>query len=201
MMEPTLIAQDDTDACDLPALRLGDHGAFERLVRRHAANLLVVTRRLLGDEHEAQDAVQDAFASAFRALPKFEAESRLSTWLHRIAVNAALMRLRTRRRRSEVAIESLLPTFDRTGHRIVTRAAWSESAETLLERAETRDLVRKSITRLPDHFRAVLLLRDIDQIDTAATAALLGITPVAVKVRLHRARQALRQLLEQELPR
>lgn len=201
MMEPTLIAQDDPDVSDLPALRAGDAAAFARLVHAHAAHLLAVTRRLLGDEHEAQDALQDAFISAFRALPNFAAESRLSTWLHRIAVNAALMRLRTRRRRNEVAIESLLPTFDATGHRVVAREAWSESAESLLERAETRDLVRRLIHRLPDDFRTVLLLRDIDQIDTAATAALLGITPVAVKVRLHRARQALRQLLEQELPR
>jgi len=200
MVAPPTV-QNDPDMLDLPALRAGDAAAFERLVQRHAARLLVITRRYLGDEHEAQDALQDAFIAAFRGLPKFEGIARLATWLHRIAVNAALMRLRTRRRRHEVAIESLLPSFDTTGHRIVAREAWSEPADALLERADTRDTVRRLIDRLPDDYRIVLLLRDIEELDTAETASMLGISPGAAKVRLHRARQALRQLLEEELSR
>jgi len=197
----TLHTLEQPDAAELAALRTGDEAAFERLVAHHAAPLLAVTRRLLGDEHEAQDALQDAFISAFKALPRFEGGSRLSTWLHRIAVNAALMRLRTRRRRHEVAIESMLPSFRDDGHRVVTGEAWSESAESLLERSETRDKVRGAIDRLPDDYRTVLLLRDIEELDTAEAAEVLQTTPGAVKVRLHRARQALRHLLEQELSR
>ncbi|MBM4112976.1 MAG: sigma-70 family RNA polymerase sigma factor [Phycisphaerae bacterium] len=198
---PFTVPEAALDERDLPALRAGDHDAFARLVDRHGPRLLAVVRRLLRDEHEAHDALQDAFTSAHRALPSFEGSSRLGTWLHRIAINAALMRLRARRRRPEVAIDAMLPTFDSTGHRVVLREAWSESADTRLERAETRALVRRLIDRLPEDHRTVLLLRDIEELETRETAELMGCTGGAVKVRLHRARQALRQLLEEELPR
>lgn len=198
-METIPIEQLALDTRDLPALRTGDAAAFERMVERHGGRLLVVARRLLGDDHEAQDALQDALISAFRGLPTFKGEARLSTWLHRITVNAVLMRMRSRRRRHEVPIESMLPAFQADGHRVVGREAWSDSAETLMERAETRASVRGAIDRLPGDYRTVLILRDIEGLDTREVAEMLDLTQGAVKVRLHRARQALRHLLEQEL--
>ena len=181
------------------ALRAGDELAFEALVRQHAGRLLAVARRFLRSEEDARDAVQDAFISAFRSLDGFEGSSLLTTWLHRIVVNSCLMRLRTRRRKPEVPIEDYLPKFQEDGHRAGSCAAWQGPADILLQRKEVRDLVRSSIDRLPESYRTVLLLRDIEELDTEETARLLETTQNAVKVRLHRARQALRELLDPSL--
>ncbi len=97
-------------------------------------------------------------------------------------------------------IEDLLPRFDEEGRWVDSPARWHIPTDAVLERRETRVLIRSAIERLPVNYRAVLLLRDIEELDTHETASLLGITPEAVKTRLHRARQALRTLLEQELP-
>jgi RNA polymerase sigma-70 factor (ECF subfamily) len=161
--------------------------------------MLAVARRFLPEEQDARDAVQDAFLAAFRSIAGFAGGSRLSTWLHRIVVNTALMKLRSRRRRREDPIEELLPQFDDEGHRIGAVSPWEPAVEELAERQETRALVRGAIARLPETYRTVLLLRDIEERDTEETAALLGITAQAVKTRLHRARQALRTLLERQL--
>jgi RNA polymerase sigma-70 factor (ECF subfamily) len=97
-------------------LRAGSDAAYEELVRAQGARLLAVARRLLRSEEDARDAVQDAFISAFRAIDRFEGGSRLSTWLHRIVVNAALMKLRSQQRKPETSIEDLLPRFLEDGH-------------------------------------------------------------------------------------
>ena len=185
----------DDEATLLAGLRGGDEAAFAKLVGRYSARLLAVTRRLLNQEQDAQDALQDAFLSAFRGLAKFDGDSSLATWLHRIALNAALMKLRTRRRKPEQPIDELLPTYLGDGHRRDPGPAWKALASDA-ERAETRELVRRCIAQLPDSYRVVLVLRDIEELDTAAVAEHLGIEAGAVKTRLHRARQALRTLLD-----
>lgn len=190
-------ADDERDL--LARLRAGDDRAYERLVVEQGGRLLAVARRFLRNEEDARDCLQECFVQAFRALPRFEGHSKLSTWLHRIVVNAALMKLRSRRARPEEPIEPLLPSFQEDGHSTVTYRDWSPSAEELLERAEVRDLVRAAIDRLPDSYRTVLVLRDLEELDTAEVAELLGVTANAVKIRLHRARQALRQLLDVQL--
>ena len=158
--------------------------------------MLAATRRLLRNEEDARDAVQEAFVSAFKSLAGFQGGAMLSTWLHRIAVNAALMKLRTRRRRPEESIEALLPKFRWHGHHLRHPPEWAAPADQLLERRENREFVRDRIDALPESYRTVLLLRDIEELETAEVATLLGITENLVKVRLHRARQALRTLLE-----
>ena len=181
----------------LRRLKSGEELAFERLVRDQGGRLLAVARRFLRDEEEARDAGQEGFLSAWRALDRFDQGSRLSTWLHRIVVNACLMRLRTRRRRPEEPIEDFLPRFEADGHQVLhPTPEWEGSAETLLARSETRAIVREAIDRLPESYRAVLLLRDIEELSTEEAARSLGVTENAVKIRLHRARQALRGLLE-----
>jgi RNA polymerase sigma-70 factor (ECF subfamily) len=178
-------------------LKSGEEEAFERLVREHGGRLLAVARRFLRHEEDARDAVQEGFLSAYRSIDKFERGSRLSTWLHRIVINACLMRLRTRRRKPEEPIEDLLPQFQPDGHQVGhPTPEWEGSAEMLLALSETRSIVRRAIDRLPDSYRAVLLLRDIEELSTEETARSLDITANAVKIRLHRARQALRALLE-----
>jgi len=160
--------------------------------------MLATARRFLHDEHDAQDAVQEAFASAFRALDKFNGDALFSTWLHRIVVNAALVQLRFRLRRGEQPIEPLMPRFDQDGEWIDEPATWTDATESILERRDSREMVRRCIERLPDKYRSVLLLRDIEELDTDETARSLATTANTVKVRLHRARQALKALLERE---
>jgi RNA polymerase sigma-70 factor, ECF subfamily len=183
----------------LDGLRRGDDAAFEQLVRQYSGRLLATARRMLGNEHDAQDALQDAFLSAFKAIGEFSGAAKISTWLHRIVVNAALMKLRRRRRKREETIDDLLPRFDADGEWASEVTSWEIPSEVLLQQQETRATVRRCIDQLPESYRTVLLLRDIEELDTEEAADALGITPNAVKIRLHRARQALRTLLEREL--
>jgi RNA polymerase sigma-70 factor (ECF subfamily) len=181
------------------ALYRGGEDAFEALVRRESTRMLATARRLLGSDQDAQDAVQDAFLQVHRHVGEFQGESKVSTWLHRIVVNAALMKMRSRRRKAEHELDELLPQFDDAGSWLRPIAEWERPSEELLESAETRAIVRRTIDRLPDSYREVLKLRDIDELDTEETAQMLQVSVNAVKVRLHRARQALRGLLEGEL--
>ena len=112
-----------------------------------------------------------------------------------------MMRLRSQRRRAEEPIDDLLPRFDAEGHHLAAPAAWETPSDVLLERHETRAAVRRCIDRLPERYRTVLLLRDIEDLDIQETAAHLAVTQNTVKIRLHRARQALRTLLERDLMR
>jgi len=185
-----------TDAALVAGLRGGDAAAFETLVRKYMAVLLRVARRFLRSEEDARDAVQDAFINAFRSIGSFAANAQLSTWLHRIVINACLMRLRTQRRHPEEDIEEYLPRFREDGHQLPPSQQWSETAETILEREELQGVVRNAIDQLPDTYREVLLLRDLEELSTEEAAEALQVTPNAVKVRLHRARQALRTLLD-----
>lgn len=179
----------------LARLRAGEGPAYEELVRNYSGRLLAVARRIVGNDEEARDVIQDAFLNAFRSLPRFHGDARLSTWLHRIVVNSALMKLRMRKRKPEESIEPLLPAFLADGHYAERFSAWGEQADAVLSRAETQELVRRRIDELPESFRTVLLLRDIEGLDTEETARVLETTPNAVKIRLHRARAALRTLL------
>jgi RNA polymerase sigma-70 factor, ECF subfamily len=194
MSDGTVTEVDREDAALLARLRAGEATAYEQLVRTETGKLLAVARRILPTEEDARDAVQDAFLFAFRSLDRFQGNSRLSTWLHRIVVNASLMKLRTARRKREESLEPLLPTYKDDGHHAERFATWDDPTKTI-ERAENKALVRQLISQLPDAYRTVLLLRDIEGLDTEETARLLETTPNAVKVRLHRARQALRTLL------
>ena len=139
--------------------------------------------------------LQEAYASAFKSIGRFEGNAKLSTWLHRIVVNMALMRLRTRKRKPEESIEPLLPAFKDDGHMMQAAGQWDDGADVALERAEVQSYVRAQIDKLPDTYRTVLLLRDIEEMSTNDVATLLDTTENAVKIRLHRARQALRGLL------
>jgi len=189
----------DSEGLLLEHLRAGDAAAFETLVRLYGGRMLVAARRLLRNEDDAADAVQEAFLAAFKSIDGFQGTARLSTWLHRIVINAALMKVRRTSRRPEEAIEDLLPRFDADGCWAETVQDWGAGSEELLERRETRVLVRRCIDALPEAYRTVLMLRDIEDLDTDEAADILGITPNATKIRLHRARQALRTLLDAEL--
>ena len=177
-------------------LRAGEDAAFEELVRTYTARLLAVARRILRSHEEAKDVVQETFLAAFQSLDRFRGEANLGTWLSRIAVNQCLMKLRSRKRKPEQSIEDLLPAFLPDGHQLRESALWEVSIATEVERKEVHGLVRQAIDRLPASYRTVLLLRDIEELSTEEVAGMLGVTSNTIKVRLHRARQALRTLLE-----
>jgi len=165
-------------------LRAGEEETFESLLKAQSPALLRTARRFLRCEEDARDAVQDAFVSLFKSIASFESNSQLSTWLHRILINWCLMKLRKQRRHPEQEFE------------VEPIEAAIESAESALHRAELRRFVRASIDTLPEIHRAVVLLRDIEECSNGEVARLLDVTPNAVKVRLHRAHQALRTMLD-----
>jgi RNA polymerase sigma-70 factor (ECF subfamily) len=162
-----------------------------QMVRVFGQRMTAVARRFLRCDEDCADAVQDAFLLAFRSLERFEGKSSLGTWLHRIIVNTCLLKLRSRSRRRALPIDDLPPAAD--------KAAWAGSEDhglSRLTRNETQNMVRACIERLPRHYRTIVLLRDIEELDTTETAQRLGITPGTVKTRLHRARYALRKILQ-----
>lgn len=147
-------------------------------------------------EADALDCVQEAFLLAHRNLKEFEHRAQFSSWLHRILVNVALGRVRRRSTRPEVSLDELQPTFDAKNCRHEPAGAPPPDAQTLLERAETRASVRDAIAHLPEQYRQIVVLRDIEGLSTNEAAAALGLTAGAAKVRLHRARASLKRLLE-----
>ena len=186
----------DADAVLIAGLKAGDGKAFEDLLALHGGRMLAVARRYMGNEQDAQDALQDAMLCVFRKAHKFEERSRLSTWLHRVVVNACLMKLRSQKSRLESDIDPLLPTYDDNGHHQTRVTPWDTGPAADVEQSDTRRHVRECIEQLPVIHRTVLLLRAIEQLDTEEVAKLLGCSTDCVKTRLHRARQALRTLLD-----
>lgn len=197
-MMPTPAADLDEPAL-VARLQTGDEDAYERLVRDNGGRLLAVARRILRDEDAAADAVQEAFVNAFRAIARFDGQAQLSTWLHRIVVNTCLMRLRRRQRKPEQSLDALLPRFTDEGHHAEPVSSWAESAERRLEREETKALVWEGLAQLPEAYRALIVMRDIEGLSTHETAVRLGVSDNALKLRLHRARQALAGVLRSRL--
>lgn len=189
--------QDPSGEADLVArIRAGDATAHETLVRTHIAYLLRVARNILRDEALAEDCVQEAFLSAFTKIDTFEGRSGIRSWLRRITMNAALMKLRSAKRREERPIEDFLPEFDRNGCRL--EPPWTRLAtpEEIAESNDRSALVKQKVAELPEAYRSVLVLRDFEELSTREVAEALGLSEAAVRVRLHRARAALKTLLE-----
>ncbi len=185
---------DETDL--IKALQAKDAAAYEFVVREYSPRLLAVIRGIVRNEEDARDCLQDAFLQAFRAMDRFEGRAALSSWMHRIAVNSALMKLRSRKRKSEASIDDLLPQFDGTDHRIDPAWQPQTTQEPDLEAGERKTRIHEAIAQLPENYRNVILLRDIQEMSTDEAAEALDVSPGAVKVRLHRARAALKTLLE-----
>ncbi|MGE5139180.1 MAG: sigma-70 family RNA polymerase sigma factor [Rudaea sp.] len=177
------------DAEILSRLKAGDMSACTACVNAYSDSLYRLAYRLLRDEAAAEDVVQDTFLNAFKGLDKFDGRSKLSTWLFRIAYNNALMRLRAKKPTASLDDEG----DDRATGSIVV--PWHETPEDVLSRQEIRDVLDNAISTLPPALRAVFELRDLQGKSTAETAEILGLTETAVKVRLHRARLALREKL------
>lgn len=182
----------------LQALWAGEPAAFRRLVELHSANVYNVALKLLGDEQEAEDVLQETFLSAFQAIDRFEGRSLLSTWLFRIAYNASLMRLRKRRQMTAFSLDMLPDQEGEPGeHASPHLVDWSTVPDDQLLTAEARQEMDQAIAELPETLRSTFVLRDIQGLSGAETAEVLGITVQAVKNRLHRARLHLRGRLSE----
>lgn len=175
----------------------GDEPAFEKLVVRYRSRVYRLARRLTGDDGDAQDALQETFLQAYRGLARFRAEARFSTWLYRVATNAALMQRRARSRRPAESLEAHLPRFDASG----THAATPDElqapchVEELVDRRLLAEKAQAGIERLPDLYREAFVLRDLEELETSEVAEVLGLEPAAVRQRVHRARLLLRGYL------
>ncbi|HQV70700.1 MAG TPA: sigma-70 family RNA polymerase sigma factor [Thermoflexales bacterium] len=179
----------EAEAEMLARIKAGDKAACDVCIETHTPTLYRLALRILGDEAEAQDAVQETFINAFKAIGKFDGRSRLATWLYRIAHNQALMKLRSRR---ETA--SLDESEDNEESR-PELAVWDESPDALTLEHETTRVIGDAVNALPDTLRNVFILREIEDMSTAQAAQKLGVSEAALKVRLHRARAALRKNL------
>ncbi len=173
-------------------------GAFEELIRQQGPRLLGLARRLVGNHSDAQDCFQDAMTSVYRNINQFEQRSSLASWAYRIMVNACLAHLRKRKQnqKKEDEFNRRLPRFDDRDCRIGESRIRPTPADELMLRQEVREQVRSAINELPDSYRVVLVLRDIEERDAGEVAKLLGIEKNLLKVRLHRARAALKKHLE-----
>ena len=188
-----------SSAYDVDALVEGDRAAFEAMVREESERLFRVVMRLLHDEDEAEDIVQETFLQAYRSLDRFRGDSAFSTWLIGIGINLAKSRLRKKDRSgvlSEGDIDDLQPEF-RFGFYKDSPSKWRPLDD--VEQDQQYEVVHQAIDRLPDNYKAVIMLRDIEELSTKEAADALDLTPGNVRVRLHRARQALRAILEKYL--
>jgi len=184
----------DDDASLVTRAQAGDGDAFGVLVRRYEARVFRLVRRIVGDD-EAEDALQETFLSAWRALPRFAGASTFSTWIYRIASNAALMRLR-KRRPDIVSLDAPVPGRDDESTVPRELVDWGPTPEDALADTETRTAMDAAIAALPPEQRAAFLLRDVEGLDNADAAAALELTVPAFKARVHRARLFLRDRLD-----
>ena len=182
---------------DLDALLAGDKAAFEKVVLKESPRLFRMIMRIVQDEDEARSVMQETFLQAYKRLSTFRRESKFSTWLYAIGLNLARASLRKLKRfdtLDEETIDRMQPVF--------SNGMYTDSYETwnpqkIAERKERKDLIHKAINQLPADYRAIVTLRDIEELSTSEVAEVLDISEGAVRVRLHRARQALRKILDQ----
>ena len=192
---PTLSAV-EVDEVLVQRAQQGDTAAFDELVRRYTSIVYRVLYKILRHEEDTQDALQDTFVSAYRALPRFRQDARFSSWIYRIATNAALMKARARKN-NLVSLDH--PTEDPDAQSAWELPDWSATPDEEIMTGETRRIMEDAIQALPPEQRAAFVLHDIQDLSSAETAQAMGITVSAVNSRLHRARVFLRDRIGRHL--
>jgi RNA polymerase sigma-70 factor (ECF subfamily) len=195
---PSLAALTDDEL--VARARARDVAAFEALIDRHEEKIYRVAMRFVRNETDAREILQETFLSAWRNLDSFQGKSQFASWLYRVAVNAALMLLRSQKRHPQVAVEDVAPeALDEAartaGAALGTGDDWSKRPDEQFQSDELRHQIQIAVDGLPESQRAVFLLRDVDGLSTEQTGELLGLTVPTVKTRLHRARLALRDAI------
>jgi RNA polymerase sigma-70 factor (ECF subfamily) len=193
MSETSPQTVETTESALVTAAKAGDYDAFEQLVNRYEHKIYRLGLNITGNPEDAEDVLQETFLKAFENLARFREDSRFYTWIVRIGVNQALMKLRKRRTDKSVSLDD---PIEENGE-VIPRdfADWGPNPEQLLGRTETREIMEKAIQNLPVSFRTVFQLRDVEGLSTEETAEMLGLTISAVKARLFRARLRLREEL------
>jgi len=184
---------------DVDSLLAGSQQEFEKLVIQESPRLFRVIVRMLGDDDEARSIMQETFLQAWQRLDTFRRESKLTTWLYAIGINLARAELRKAKRMSSLGdqdVDRMQPSFAK-GMFVETPEHWSP--EKLTDLADRKQIVHAAIGQLPSDYKEVIMLRDIEEMSTDEVADVLGISNGAVRVRLHRARQTLRELLASHL--
>lgn len=184
------------DSVLLLRAQAGEMSAFEELVNRHQQRVFAMTARMLRSDDDAAEVVQEAFLAAYRKLPEFRGEAAFGSWVYRIAANYALMRLRHRKVTAQVEEPEGTPTFNERGSLIDDVADWSRDAEGQTLDAELRKAIDDASSRLPEEYRQVFLLRDVEGLSYEEIAQATGASVPAIKSRLHRARLALRAAID-----
>lgn len=183
----------------LARLRTGDAAALETLMSDYGSRVYRLAYGITRNQGDAEEVVQDVFLTIAMKSDTFEDRSALGTWIYRITTNSALNKRRGERRDVRTSLEDHLPSFNpdgqREGERSFLLADWSQNPEHELLSGETRRVLERAIDNLPEHYRAVLVLRDVEELANAQISELLGESIASVKSRLHRARMALRELL------
>jgi RNA polymerase sigma-70 factor (ECF subfamily) len=177
----------------------GSLDAFSELVSRHERKILRLTQHITGNREDAEDALQDSFLKAFSRIGQFQGDSQFYTWLVRIAVNESLMRLRKRRAHPTVSLDEPIQTEDDFLPR--EHADWDDDPERHYAQQELREILDSAVQSLPPIFRAVFVLRDLEEMSTEETAQMLDLSVPAVKSRLLRARLQLREKLSKHFRR
>jgi RNA polymerase sigma-70 factor (ECF subfamily) len=184
-------------------LRTGEAGALEVLMDRYASRVYRLAHGITGNAEDSEEVVQDVFLTISRKIHTFEGRSALGSWIYRIATNAALIKRRGRREGREVSLDLPFPKFlpdgHRAGHPAYLKTDWSQTPEADLSSKETREILHRAIAGLPDQYRAVVVLRDVQGLSNEAVAEVVGESVACVKSRLHRARMVLREHLTQAL--
>ena len=173
-----------------------DFGAFEELVDRYEDKIYRLAYRFVRNETDAKEIVQDTFLSVWRKIDTFKGDAQFGSWLYRVAANAALMRLRSQRRHPEVSTEELpIDYLDNYGHLPTPGENWAKRPDDELQSDELRRRIQQAVDELPEIYRTVFLVRDVEGLSTEETAEVLEISIPTVKTRLHRARLALRDAI------
>ncbi|MBI4255706.1 MAG: sigma-70 family RNA polymerase sigma factor [Candidatus Rokubacteria bacterium] len=187
----------------LERLRAGDGAALETLMAQFSNRVYRLAYGITRNAADAEEVVQDVFLTVCRKSDSFEGRAALGSWIYRVTANAALNKRRGKRQELETSLEEQLPRFKEDGHREGDRAwvlaDWSQNPERALLSGETRAVLGRALDALPEHYRAVLTLRDVDELSNEETAEILGESVASVKSRLHRARMALREQLTRHL--
>lgn len=173
--------------------RQGDTRAFAELVKRYEAKIFRLAQHITQNREDAEDVLQETFLKAYEHLDQFQGNSKFYTWIVRIGVNQALMKLRRRKTDKSVSLDETIDTGEDTVTREV--AAWDEDPEQQFSREELGEILDSAIQSLAPTYRSVFLLRDVDELSTEETAEALGLSVPAVKSRLLRARLQLREKL------
>ena len=181
------------EATILAQARDGDTAAFGELIRRYEAKIFRLAQHITQNREDAEDVLQETFLKAYEHLDQFQGNSKFYTWIVRIAVNQALMKLRKRKSDKSVSIDETIDTGEDTVAREI--AAWDEDPEQRYSREELNKILETAIDSLAPPYRAVFLLRDVDDLSTEETAEALDLSIPAVKSRLLRARLQLRDKL------